>query len=62
MEEKICELCITILEEYDKADDIMEIAEVADYAANTMEEIMRLVAERDTELAVRVDSYLSNRS
>lgn len=57
MEEKILEMCLTGMSAYKKAEGSMELADASDIMAEVLEEIMRIISERNPEVADEVDNY-----
>lgn len=62
MEEKILEMCLTGMSAYKKAEGTMELGEAADIMADCLEEIMRIISERNPEIADQVDEFFASKN
>ena len=61
MENKILEMCLVGMSAYKKAATLMELGEASDIMADAIEEIMLIVADRNPEVADKVDEYFSEK-
>lgn len=61
MEERILELCLAGMNAYNKAEGSVELGKAADEMANSLEEVMRIISERNPEVADEVDKYFEKK-